>query len=418
MGKMIITKLYVNEKMFLFRGLYDGKRFYQVSFDETEESDGLDVAGSCHELPKEKIGNIYVGRVRDVVKNINAAFVEYQKGRVGYLSLEENTHIEFLNKKNTDKICQGDLILVQIKKEAVKTKYPVLTTQISLTGSYVVLNAGKTGVGLSNKINDMEYRASIKEIISRIQKEYDSIKAGVVVRTNAYLVDNQTVINELKSLICKYVDIVKTAGTRTCYSIMYQEQESYLKMLKGIYNNEIDEIVTDEEKIYRCLSDEMAVNSEDMSQSKINLTLYEDALLPLHKLYGVEGVVKSMSDKKVWLKSGAYLIIEHTEAMTVIDVNTGKCQKGKNSDETMFQVNIEAAKEIAYQLRYRNISGIIIVDFINMESENKRQELLEKMRYYVSSDRVKTDVIDITKLELVEITRMKTEQPVYEQIFK
>ena len=153
-----------------------------------------------------------------------------------------------------------------------------------------------------------------------------------------------------------------------------------------------------------------------MDINNCKITLYNDELLPLYKLHSVESVIEQVTNKKVWLKSGAYLVMEPTEAMYVIDVNTGKCIKGKKNDETIFNVNMEAAKEVAYQLQLRNISGIIVVDFINMESQEKQRLLVEYLDECVKKDRIKTTVVDITKLNLVEITRKKIESPVYEQI--
>ncbi len=147
--------------------------------------------------------------------------------------------------------------------------------------------------------------------------------------------------------------------------------------------------------------------------------VYEDALLPLYKLYNLEGIFYETYSSKVWLKSGAFLVIEYTEALTVIDVNTGKCERGKSKETTFFQINLEAALEIARQIRIRNISGIIIVDFIDMETEEYTKRLLEYMREIVNKDCVKTTVVDITKLHLMEITRKKTTDRIQkiEQIF-
>ncbi len=150
--------------------------------------------------------------------------------------------------------------------------------------------------------------------------------------------------------------------------------------------------------------------------NEIRLTFYQDDLLPLYKLYGLESVMKNILSKNVWLKSGAYLVIEPTEAMVVIDVNTGKCIKGRKQDDTIFKVNMEAAKEIAAQLRLRNLSGIIIIDFINMDSEEQKRELVEELKQQIYKDKIKTSFVEMTKLDLVVLTRKKTEAPVYEQL--
>ncbi len=385
----------------VFCGLYEDNRFYEVNFSEYISNDESAKADS--------IGNIYVGKVKDVVKNINTAFVEYKKGCIGYLSLEDNKHIIFLNKKNTDKVCEGDDIIVQISKAAVKTKFPVLTSNISLTGRNVVINIGKSGIGFSGKIKNAGFK-------NRIQAELDDIldklnvKFGIVIRTNAENAKEDEIKKELNELLSEWEHIKKIAMMRKCYTLLKSEDALYIKMIKNLYANETDEIITDNKEIYYELKDKF--------NGKYNIRLYDDTLLPLYKLYSIEKVVEEVCSKKVWLKSGAYLVIEPTEAMTVIDVNTGKCIKGKRLSDTIYNVNIEAAKEIAYQMRLRNMSGIIMVDFINMENKEYQDKLIEYLKKIVLKDRIRTNVVDITKLNIVEITRKKVERPVYEQIYQ
>lgn len=399
MNKFIITKFKFNNTELLFRGFTDGKRFYQLGFDvETEK--------------KAVVGDIFVGRVRDIVKNIDAAFIEIGTNEVGYYSLTENHNPVFLNKKNTDKVCQGDLVLVQLKKEAVKTKAPVLTSDISITGKNVVLNINKSGVGISNKISDTDFKNTVKEILQKVLNESE-INAGAVVRTNALDEDLDIIKTELISLLKKYRHILETSKTRTAHTKLYSEDESSIKMLKGAYKGEISEIITDDYDIYEKIKS--YVNLDDILK-EVDVKFYKDDLLPLYKLYSIETVMKEAFSKKVWLKSGAYLVIEPTEAMTVIDVNTGKCIKGKDINKTIFKVNMEAAEEIAYQLKFRNLSGIIMVDFINMNSEEDKKKLINYIKELISKDKVKTNFIEMTKLDLVELTRMKIERPLYEQL--
>ncbi|MCI5602118.1 MAG: ribonuclease E/G [Clostridiales bacterium] len=385
----------------IFCGLYEKNRFYEVNFS--------DYIGNDESAKADSIGNIYVGKVKDVVKNINAAFVEYKKGCIGYLSLEENKHIIFLNKKNTDKVCEGDDIIVQISKAAVKTKFPVLTSNISLTGRNVVVNIGKSGIGFSGKIKNTVFKSHIHDELDDILDNSNE-KFGIVIRTNAENAKDDDIKNELNELLSEWENIKEIAMMRKCYTLLKSEEAPYIKMIKNLYVNETDEIITDNEEIYQKLMDNF--------NGKYNIRLYDDTLLPLYKLYSIEKVIEEICSKKVWLKSGAYLVIEPTEAMTVIDVNTGKCTKGKKLSETIVNVNVEAAKEIAYQMRLRNMSGIVMVDFINMENKEFQDKLLEYLTKLVHKDRIKTNVVDITKLNIVEITRKKVERPVYEQIYQ
>lgn len=399
MNKYIITRFNYNNKKIVFRGFADDKRFYQIGFDNDFEN-------------KISIGDIFVGRVRDVVKNINAAFIEIGTDLIGYYSLSENHNEIFLNKKNTNKLCQGDLILVQLKKEAVKTKNFVLTSDLSIAGKNVVLNINKSGVGISNKINNEDFKNNVKVALNKVLIE-NEIRAGVVVRTNAVNESVENIEKELLHLINKYKNILKTSMTRKAYTKVYENEENYIKMLKNSYKNEISKVITDDINIYEQLTN--YINSDDMFKN-VKIELYNDNLLPIYKLYNIENVIKDILSKKVWLKSGAYLVIEVTEAMTVIDVNTGKCIKGKDINKTIFNVNMEAANEIAYQLRLRNLSGIIMIDFINMNKLENKEKLISYIKELIANDRVKTNYIEMTKLEIVELTRMKIEKPIYEQI--
>lgn len=404
-GKLIITKAnWLKTKKNLtpkiFSGFISDKGFYQVGFsNEISTSD----------IKTTRVGDIIVGRVRDIVKNINAAFVEIQPGYTGYYSLDENTSHVFLNLKNTTKLCQGDLILVQIYKAAVKNKAPVLTSKISLPGQYIVMNIHGKGIGFSNKIKNKETKEHMIELVNQYinAKEY-----GIVIRTNALMAKDNDIITEIDRLMNEWNQILSDAMHRPCFYVVKQAEPEYLSLIKGSYINEIDIIVTDCHNIY----EEVVQYLNLMSLSNIKPVFYEDDLLPLYKFYELETLTKKIISKNVWLKSGAYLVIEPTEAMVVVDVNTGKCIKGKKPEETILYVNLEAAKEIASQIRLRNLSGIIIIDFINMDLEENKVKLIEELKYYIAMDKIKTNFVEMTKLNLVLLTRKKIDAPIYEQI--
>ncbi len=403
-GKLIITKTVwqsPSESIRIFSGLYSGKRFYQVGFSK-------DI--SEHENAGQ-VGDIVVGRVRDIVKNINAAFVELQPGYTGYYSLEENDSHIFLNSKNTDRLCQGDWILVQVKKAAIKTKAPVLTSKISLCGQYAVLNINDKGLGFSGKIHQTDFRSNISRLI---HAEDTFGNFGIIIRTNAANVNGDAILEELRTLKDQWERILREAFHRPCYYVVRRAEPEYLRFIKGSYSGEIHEILTDDHEIYKEIEQYIHL----MPLNEIQLTFYKDDLLPLYKLYELESLMKNILSKNVWLKSGAYLVIEPTEAMVVIDVNTGKCIKGRKQEDTIFKVNMEAAKEIAVQLRLRNLSGIIIIDFINMNSDEQKQMLLDELKYHIFQDKIKTSFVEMTKLDLVVLTRKKAEAPIYEQLEK
>lgn len=354
------------------------------------------------------LGNIYVGRVRDVVKNINAAFVEIGKDKVCYYSLTDNARPVFLNRKNTDKMCQGDLILVQVCKEAVKSKAPTLSSEISLTGNYVALTLDKKGqAAVSAKIMDENYKKDIHNALVPIVRQGEDA-FSLIVRTAAYHVDKQAVIEEAEQLAALAGNIRQKALSRPAFTCLYQSGPLYLADLREAKLSTNDKVITDNETIY-----------ENVKNARAELSpkpeLYVDNLLPLYKLYNVEKVIKDALSRRVWLKSGAYLVIEPTEALTVIDVNTGKFDETKkNREDTFFKINREAAAEICRQIRLRNISGIIIVDFINMEKNENKEALIDYLRQLLAADPVPAFFVEMTKLGLAELTRKKIKRPLYE----
>lgn len=399
--KVVITKL----KKALF---FDGKsetedEFMVILVYENEKL--MDI--NCYSTQETSLlGNIYIGRVQNIVKNLNAAFIQFSEEEKGYYSLENFKTPIFTKKIGKKPICIGDELVVQVEREAIKTKDPYLTTNINLSGEYLVLTGEDTKVGVSAKL-DKETRKRLKELLElHKQDEY-----GVIVRTNAKNASDSAILQELKTLEKDFLQIKEKAIHKTCYSLLYQPPKGVRKFLQDINQNDLHEIVTDDAALY----EEISLRYKDDVNFKGNIRYYEDALLPLHKLYNVESELKNALKKKVWLKSGAYLIIEPTEALTVIDVNSGKNVTKKKSEESFLKINIEAAKEIARQLRLRNISGICIVDFISMETKEANDILMHEFRMELKKDPVSVQLVDITKLGLVELTRKKVKKSLKEQ---
>lgn len=348
--------------------------------------------------------NIYVARVKDVVTNINAAFLEIAPGQICYFSLDEK-NVLFLNRKNTTKVCEGDLILVQVVKEAVKTKAAVVSCEINLSGKYVVLTAGKGDfVGVSHKITDKGRQMHLKQLVS----PYASDNFGFVVRTGADNAEDGDIEEEIRSLSEEYKKILETAKTRTAFTLIRKNESPLNLNVENAHLEPEDEIVTDDAGLY-----EEIVSGKH----RANVRLYDDKEISLLRSYSVETRIEKALAKNVWLKNGGYLVIEPTEALTVIDVNTGKFDgKEKDREETFLKINLEAAKEIARQLRLRNISGIILVDFINMKSSDSRKVLISELERQLYKDRIQTRFVDFTGLGLAEITRQKKKKPIYENI--
>ena len=353
-----------------------------------------------------ELGNIYIGKVKNMVGNIGAAFVEIGKGVECYYAIEENDEPIFTHKIGKKPLCVGDELVVQVSKEAVKTKVPTVTSKLSFTGKYAVLTFGDTRIGASAKLGKEE-----RERLISIAREFASDKYGFIMRTNAKEVHKDILIGELRQLISDYEAVVMTAQTRVPFSCLKRAPRQYLRELKNIYQDGLTDIIVEDLDLYEEIKDFLIQNQpEDLGK----LRLYQEKLLPLHKLYGIEKQIERALKERVWMKSGAYLVIQPTEALTVIDVNTGKCIDKRKDDKAYFKINMEACIEVAKQIRLRNLSGIIIVDFINMNSQELTEELLRRFEHELHKDAIATTLVDMTKLQLVEVTRKKIKKPFHE----
>jgi len=349
------------------------------------------------------LNSIYIAKVKNISKNINAAFVELFDGQMAFLPLDNTLNCPFI--ASSDGILrEGDEIPVQIIKEAVKTKDPVVTTKLSVSGAYCVvsLDKRKGGFQFSKKLSATK-KDALKEALNDFVLPDDY---AVVIRTGAEQLSDYKILKaELTTLISTMDDILLKAKTRTCFSLIYQGVPSYIEYLHHIADSVYEEVVTDIPTVYETL--------QVSYKGNMPIRLYIDTF-PLSKLYSIESKMEELFSVKVNLKSGANLIIEYTEAMTVIDVNTAKCITKKDKDSVIYKINTEAAQEIARQLKLRNLSGIIIVDFINMESEEYQAELIQELKKLLKPDPVPCNFVDITALGLVEITRKKVKRPIHE----
>lgn len=380
--------------------------------------------GKCRSLnlePAEKtgiLGNIYIGKVKNIVKNINSAFIDLGNGLTGYYSLTDNkTHL-FTDAaaKTQDShrpLRQGDEILVQVERDAVKTKDPVLTSNLNFTGKYLVLTQGKKQIGFSGKIRDKAWKQHMQNLLEKETAGSFGLSFGLIVRTNAREAGEEEILQELELLARRRQTLLASASHRTCYSLLASSEPSYIRSIRDAYTSELEAVVTDDKDCYEAVRQYLEENQpEDLEK----LSFYEDPMLSLSKLYSLETALEQALGKHVWLKSGGYLVIEPTEALTVIDVNTGKYAGKKTQVETIFKINQEAAAETARQLRLRNLSGIIVVDFIDMETEEERLRLMSLLERELLKDPVKTVLVDMTRLGLVEITRKKVKRPLAEQV--
>ncbi|NLZ81861.1 MAG: ribonuclease E/G [Clostridiales bacterium] len=355
------------------------------------------------------LGNIYIGKVDNIVPSINAAFISFGNEQIGYYSLEENHKHNIINSKKSGKLMIGDQLLIQVSKENVKSKAPVVTSKISLTGKYSVLTVGNTHMSFSGKINKKTWKKELAKISENLLTD----EFGFIIRTNAAMAEFDLILDEMKALIKEYNRLKTEAKYRSCFSLIYKAPSTYLTNIRDVYTKDLEEILTDDETLYSEIK-EYLTKYQPMDLTK--LKLYEDKLWPLSKVYSIETVLEKALMKQVWLKSGGYLVIEQTEAFVVIDVNTGKFAGNKNQQDTIIKINLEAAKEIARQLRLRNLSGIIVVDFIDMASNENKELLMSKFATFLSKDPIKTVLVGMSKLNLVELTRKKVKKPLYEQL--
>jgi len=382
------------------------------------------------------LGNIYVGKVKHVVKNIDAAFVEIAGGQTCYLPFKEAQAPVLTNRRWDGRLLAGDEILVQVMRDALKTKEPALTAKISLEGrlAAVVLDGGH-GVRYSKQL-PKETADHFREVLQSV-----TVPDGMtlVVRTAAGDAADTALLREANALLEKAQKLLSVGRSRTVFSMISEERPGWLIELLS-HKQLPDKIVTDETLVYTALEDlygsgasgiekklpAAAADSVERFGKRTpelqggtkcpEISFYRDSRPNLFALYRLAGKLEEALLKRVWLKSGGYLVIEPTEALTVIDVNTGKYDGSKNVEETFALINREAAQETARQIRLRNLSGIILIDFINQKDRQAAKELLEELRSLCKEDPVPVRVVDITALGLVELTRKKVKGTLAEQL--
>ena len=372
--------------------------------------DGVPTELYCE--PKEQqsiLGNIYAARVERVAEGIHGAFLEIGDNQKCYYSLSAEQPVK-LSPGHEDKLYGGDIILVQITKRCCKTKLPVGTGNISLDGKYFVFTLTDKRTGISKKIRNTVERERLETLLKKYTREEYGIicsdKCSRRFRRDSYKGIRIAAVTLSEELMRK----AKIAAGKT---LLYREPPHYITLGKELPAKALDEILTDHAEVFTELKEYYKQTSESETTK---ISFYEDTY-SLYNLYRFSHYYEEAYGKYIWLKSGASLVIEHTEAMTVIDVNTGSVLKKKKQEDTLFyQINREAAKEIARQLRLRNISGIIMIDFINMKDTAQKEKLLSLLDSECKKDRVHCNVIDMTALNLVEMTRSKVRKPLHEQI--
>lgn len=399
MHRLAITRVALKEKLnkkHLAYIMLDEKRDF-VDFQVFQEEESL-------------LNSIFVARVDNIVPNIKAAFVRISPKQVCYLPLEDVQAPLYVKKQSElKKLSIGDEIVVQVVKDAIKTKEPVVSTKLTLAGKYCVLTTENTSLGVSKKITG-EHHLQMSELLStNVSEQAKEYGFGMIVRTNALEATEEELIRDLTETMERFISLKEKSAHQTAFAILEKPEAPYIQKLKTADLTALDNICTDEEDIFAEIEGKLPYLKE-----KGFLKLYKDDKVSLGTLYNFRGSVDKLVEKRVWLKSGANIIIEQLETMTVIDINSGK-NVSKN-ETAILEINKEAAIEIARQLRLRNISGMIIIDFINMKSKEYMEELICTLKEQIKQDSVTCTFMDVTKLGLVELTRKKTYKSLRELI--
>jgi ribonuclease G len=343
-----------------------------------------------------ELGNIYVAKVDHIVKNINAAFVRYDKDKTGYLPLRNITGACVINRpfENGDVLKNGDDVIVQVESEAVKTKKTKLTTNLSVSDDYVAVTLGKYGVGASIKLSDNirtlladEIKADYETIMQEYTDNLFGANAGVIIRTKASEIEDDkardVIEGSFKKCLNKLAEILSEGRKRTLYSCVHVSD-----------SGSTDKLIESAEAFLKI-------------RNESDYKIIEDT-----GIHGIKSAIEDLKHRKVWLKSGAYIIIEQLESFNAIDVNSGKAIKGK--DDIAFKVNLEAVNEIFRQIRLRNLTGMILIDFINMDDDEKYEELIHKVKSFCKYEQVHTVFVDVTGLGIMELTRNKNDKTLKE----
>jgi ribonuclease G len=383
---------------------------------------------------QELMGNIYRGRVVRVLPGMQAAFVDIGLERSAFLYVsdvhqdlmeleqmmlgnsaepesgapspaEEELLVEHpkaLSMSIEDLLREGQDIMVQIAKEPIGTKGARLTSHISLPGRHLVLMPNVDHIGISRKIEDPAERERLKNLVQEIRTG----NLGFIVRTASEGSDKNKLKSEMDFLQKLWTSVQEKMAKHTSPVLLYKDLSVSLRSVRDLFTREVDRLVIDSKEEYSGI---MEFIETFVPALKYSVDLYEGSE-PIFDFYGIEMELSRALENKIWLKSGGYIVIELTEALTAIDVNTGSYVGTRNLEETILKTNLEAVKEIAYQLRLRNLGGLIVIDFIDMEKKSNREKVFTMLKEGLTKDKAKTHVLKMSELGLIEMTRKRTRE--------
>ncbi|TVO77033.1 ribonuclease G [Sedimenticola selenatireducens] len=352
------------------------------------------------------VGNIYKGKICRVLPGMQAAFVDIGLERAAFLHASDISNGNAVSSESINELVrEGAEVIVQVVKDPLGTKGARLTTHISIPSRYLVFMPELTNLGISQKIEDENERTRLRDIVSGFFGD-SSLKGNFIIRTAAESVDEETLKSDIRFLTRLWHAIQDRLQTSPVKQLIHEDLPLYLRSLRDLITDDVERLRIDSRENWQRLS-QFAEKLIPDSPVKIE---YYPGERPIFDLYGVEDEIQKALEQKVTLKSGGYLIIDQTEAMTTIDVNTGAFVGHRNQEETIFKTNMEAAQAICRQLRLRNLGGIIIIDFIDMMEEEHKRQVLRALEKCLARDHAKTHITEVSSLGLVEMTRKRTRE--------
>jgi ribonuclease E len=346
------------------------------------------------------VGNIYLGKVRNVLPGMEAAFVDFGASKNGVLYAADVKPVDSRAANRQPRIeealSEGDEIVVQVVKDAMGAKGARLTGQPSLPGRYLVLVPDSDSQGISRRLPEGE-RLRLREILNSVEQP----GFGVIVRTAAMHASAEEIAADIDRLVQTWKQIQTDSAGGGAPRKIYEEPDLLIRVIREHFTGDFRRLLIDNPEAYQQVADYLRATAPDLVGKVV---LYQEEL-PLFERYHVEDQLRKALDRRVYLPSGGHLVIDRTEALTVIDVNTGRFVGSSSLEDTVLQNNLEAAEEIGRQLRLRDIGGIIVIDFIDMEIEGNQQKVLRRLRETLAKDKTRTQVFDVSHLGLVEMTR-------------
>lgn len=364
-------------------------------------------------------GNIYLGRAANILPGMQAAFVDIGLEKNAFLhagdilvdSADREALRNQLGAQSIKKMLKpGQEVLVQVVKEPGGTKGPRISSPVTLPGRFAVLLPTVEYIGVSRRIEEETERNRLRDIAERLRPK----GMGLIMRTAASKAGEEDVRRDVEYLTRLWQSIQLRAQHSTAPALLHRDESLAHRSVRDMLTDEVQALLVDDEELFKTARETAGMLSPELQE---RVALYREPE-PLFERYRVDSQLSKALSRHVWLKSGGYLVIDHTEALTVIDVNTGKYVGSSSLSDTIFKINCEAAQEITRQLRLRDVGGIIIIDFIDMESEEDQERLLALLRQMLKQDRTKTNLVGLTGLGLVEMTRKKVRQPIYHQLWR